>query len=107
MNKEEILAKSRQENKNRDVAEISQTKDASRFAIIFSLAFYLIFSTLTMIAHKPFNSSIAAMETCVMFAVYLHKSIKTRKNEHIVCAFLMGAAFLMFSFVAIMELFEK
>ena len=33
MNREEILAKSRQENKNRDVAEISQTKDASRFAI--------------------------------------------------------------------------
>lgn len=107
MNKEEILKKSRQENKNRDISEISQTKDASRFAIIFSLAFYIIYSTLTMIAHKPLNKGIAAMETCVMFAVYLHKSIKTRKSEHILCAVLMGAAFLMFSFVAIMELFKK
>ena len=107
MNKEEILAKSRHENKNRDISEISQTKDASRFAIIFSLAFYIIYSTLTMIAHKPLNKGIAAMETCVMFAVYLHKSIKTRKSEHILCAVLMGAAFLMFSFVAITELFKK
>lgn len=107
MNKEEILEKSRNENKNRDISEISQTKDASRFAIIFSLAFYIIYSTLTMIAHKPLNKGIAAMETCVMFAVYLHKSIKTRKSEHILCAVLMGAAFLMFSFVAIMELFKK
>ncbi len=107
MNKEEILEKSRQENKNRDISEISQTKDASRFAIIFSLAFYIIYSTLTMIAHKPLNKGIAAMETCVMFAVYLHKSIKTRKSEHILCAVFMGAAFLMFSFVAIMELFKK
>ncbi|MCR4796704.1 MULTISPECIES: DUF6442 family protein [Ruminococcus] len=107
MNKEEILEKSRHENKNRDISEISQTKDASRFAIIFSLAFYIIYSTLTMIAHKPLNKGIAAMETCVMFAVYLHKSIKTRKSEHILCAVLMGEAFLMFSFVAIMELFKK
>jgi len=107
MNREEILAKSRHENKNRDISEISQTKDASRFAIIFSLAFYIIYSTLTMIAHKPLNKGIAAMETCVMFAVYLHKSIKTRKSEHILCAVLMGATFLMFSFVAIMELFKK
>lgn len=107
MNREEILAKSRQENKNRDISEISQTKDASRFAIIFSLVFYIIYSTLTMIANKPLNKGIAAMETCVMFAVYLHKSIKTRKSEHILCAVLMGAAFLMFSFVAITELFKK
>lgn len=107
MNKEEILEKSRHENKNRDISEISQTKDASRFAIIFSLAFYIIYSTLTMIAHKPLNNGIAAMETCIMFAVYLHKSIKTRKSEHILCAVLMGAAFLMFSFVAITELFKK
>ena len=107
MNKEEILEKSRHENKNRDISEISQTKDASRFAIIFSLAFYIIYSTLTMIAHKPLNKGIAAMETCIMFAVYLHKSIKTRKSEHILCAVLMGAAFLMFSFVAITELFKK
>ena len=107
MNKEEILEKSRHENKNRDIFEISQTKDASRFAIIFSLAFYIIYSTLTMIAHKPLNKGIAAMETCIMFAVYLHKSIKTRKSEHILCAVLMGAAFLMFSFVAITELFKK
>ena len=107
MNKEEILEKSRQENKNRDVAEISQTKDASNFAVIFSLVFYLIYSTLSMIAHKPLNNGIAAMETCVMFAIYLHKSIKTRKSGHILCAVLMGAAFLMFSFVAITELFEK
>lgn len=106
MNKEEILEKSRQENKNRDIAEMSQTKDASKFAIIFSLAFYIIYSTLTMIAHKPLNKGIAAMETCVVFAVFLHKAIKTRKSEHILCAALMGAAFLMFSFMAVRELFD-
>lgn len=106
MNKEDILAKSRQENKNRDVAEISQTKDASRFAIILSLVFYCIYSMLALFADKPFNSGVSAIETCVIFAVYLHKSIKTRKNEHILCAVLMGAAFLMFSFVAIIELFQ-
>ena len=39
MNKEEILAKSRQENKNRNIAEIDKTKSSSRFAIIFTMFF--------------------------------------------------------------------
>ena len=39
MNKEEILAKSRQENKNRDIAEIENGKSAAKFAIITSAIF--------------------------------------------------------------------
>ena len=47
MNREEILAKSRQENKNRDIAEIDRARSASRFAMLFSLCFIVIYTMLS------------------------------------------------------------
>ena len=61
MNKEEILEKSRQENKNRDIAEIENGKSASKFAVITSAIFAGVLFILEGIITGHNNNSLWAM----------------------------------------------
>jgi hypothetical protein len=106
MNKEEILAKSREENKNRDIAEIDNIKKASRFAVIFTLSFFCIYSLLSIFADKPMNHALTASVTGMAFSTNLHRSIKNQKSDVIICAVLTGISFLIFSFLAVCDLFD-
>ncbi|MBR3667041.1 MAG: hypothetical protein IKN66_07795 [Ruminococcus sp.] len=105
MNKEEILAKSRQENKNRDIAEIDRARSASRFAMLFSLCFIVIYTMLSLFATSRVNYGMIATEFCMIFAMSLHKAIKSRTSADIAVAALNGLAFAMFTFMAVCELF--
>lgn len=105
MNKEEILAKSRQENKNRDIAEIDRARSASRFAMLFSLCFIVIYTMLSLFATSRVNYGMIATEFCMIFAMNLHKAIKSRTSADIAVAALNGLAFAMFTFMAVCELF--
>ena len=105
MNKEEILAKSRQENKNRDIAEIDRARSASRFAMLFSLCFIVIYTMLSLFASSRVNYGVIATEFCMIFAMNLHKAIKSRTSADIAVAALNGLAFAMFTFMAVCELF--
>ncbi|MBR6996384.1 MAG: hypothetical protein IKH96_10255 [Ruminococcus sp.] len=105
MNKEEILAKSRQENKNRDIAEIDRARSASRFAMLFSLCFIVIYTMLSLFATSRVNYGMIATEFCMIFAINLHKAIKSRTSADIAVAALNGLAFAMFTFMAVCELF--
>ncbi|MBQ6252103.1 DUF6442 family protein [Ruminococcus sp.] len=105
MNKEEILAKSRQENKNRDIAEIDRARSASRFAMLFSLCFIVIYTMLSLFATSRVNYGVIATEFCMIFAMNLHKAIKSRTSADIAVAALNGLAFAMFTFMAVCELF--
>ncbi|WP_303821188.1 DUF6442 family protein [Ruminococcus flavefaciens] len=105
MNKEEILAKSRQENKNRDIAEIDRARSASRFAMLFSLCFIVIYTMLSLFATSRVNYGMIATEFCMIFAMNLHKAIKSRTSADIAVAALNGLAFAMFAFMAVCELF--
>ena len=108
MNKEEILEKSRQENKNRDIAEIDRARSASRFAMLFSLCFIVIYTMLSMLslfATSRVNYGMIATEFCMIFAMNLHKAIKSRTSADIAVAALNGLAFAMFTFMAVCELF--
>ena len=105
MNKEEILAKSRQENKNRDIAEIDRARSASRFAMLFSLCFIVIYTMLSLFASSRVNYGMIATEFCMIFAMNLHKAIKSRTSADIAVAALNGLAFAMFTFMAVCELF--
>ena len=105
MNKEEILAKSRQENKNRDIAEIDRARSASRFAMLFSLCFIVIYTMLSLFATSRVNYGMIATEFCMIFAMNLHKAIKSRTSADIAVAALNGLAFAMFAFMAVGELF--
>ena len=105
MNKEEILEKSRQENKNRDIAEIDRARSASRFAMLFSLCFIVIYTMLSLFATSRVNYGVIATEFCMIFAMNLHKAIKSRTSADIAVAALNGLAFAMFTFMAVCELF--
>ena len=105
MNREEILAKSRQENKNRDIAEIDRARSASRFAMLFSLCFIVIYTMLSLFASSRVNYGMIATEFCMIFAMNLHKAIKSRTSADIAVAALNGLAFAMFTFMAVCELF--
>lgn len=105
MNKEEILEKSRQENKNRDIAEIDRARSASRFAMLFSLCFIVIYTMLSLFATSRVNYGMIATEFCMIFAMNLHKAIKSRTSADIAVAALNGLAFAMFTFMAVCELF--
>ena len=105
MNREEILAKSRQENKNRDIAEIDRARSASRFAMLFSLCFIVIYTMLSLFASNRVNYGVIATEFCMIFAMNLHKAIKSRTSADIAVAALNGLAFAMFTFMAVCELF--
>ena len=80
MNREEILAKSRQENKNRDIAEIDRARSASRFAMLFSLCFIVIYTMLSLFAASRVNYGVIATEFCMIFAMNLHKAIKSKTS---------------------------
>ena len=105
MNKEEILAKSRQENKNRDIAEIDKAKSAARFSMIFSLIFICIFTALSLGATGRVNYGVIATEFCITFSMFLYKAVKSKNAADIFCAAAMGLTFLITSFIAVCELF--
>lgn len=105
MNKEEILAKSRLENKNRDIAEIDKAKSAARFSIVFSMGFIVIFTMLSLFAISRPNYGVIATEFCIVFSMQLYKAVKSKNTADIVCAIISGATFLLMSFIAVCELF--
>ena len=105
MNKEEILAKSRLENKNRDIAEIDKAKSASKFAILVSASFTCLWTILSVIATSRVNFAVLATEFCMVFTFHLYKAVKHKNFDSIICAAVMGASFLLTVFMAIRELF--
>ena len=105
MNKEEILEKSRQENKNRDIAEIDKAKSAARFSMIFSMCFIVIFTGLSLGATGHVNLGVIATEFSITFSMLLYKAIKSKKAVDIFCAVSSAFSFLIFFTIAICELF--
>ena len=105
MNKEEILKKSRQENKNRDIAEMDKLKNASRFAIIVSMCFIAVFTILSLFVKCRVNYGVIATEFSMIFSIHLYKAIKERTLESIIYAAIIGFVFAIFSFMAVCELF--
>ena len=105
MNKEEILEKSRLENKNRDIAEIDHFKSAARFALIISMAFTALWTMLSLFATQRVNYGIIAVEFCMSFSMWLYRAIKSKKASDILLATVSGLTFLIPAFIGICELF--
>lgn len=106
MNKEEILAKSRQENKNRDFVGIDINKNASRISIIFSLLFILFLLIMTRLADKHLNHGIIATEYSIIFPLFLYKAVKTKSTFNIICAVFAGLGLIIFTVTTIRDIFD-
>ena len=106
MNKEEILAKSRNENKNRDYVEIEKLKKSATFAILCSIGFTCVWTVLSLIATWRVNYAVVATEFFMIFSMHLYKAVKGRKAVDIFCAASSAFSFLIFFAIAICELFN-
>ncbi|MBQ6034782.1 MAG: hypothetical protein IJL33_04710 [Ruminococcus sp.] len=105
MNKEEILAKSRQENKNRDYVEIDRMKKSTFFALMCSIGFTCLWTLLSIIATWRVNFAVIATEFFMIFSMHLYKAVKGKKAVDIFCAVSSAFSFLIFFVIAICELF--
>lgn len=82
MNKDEILAKSRAENKNKDVYEQEVLKQASKSAVVIQMVLAAIFFVIQVFVGGGINYGLWALIASTNMTVYWVKYIKLhRKNE--------------------------
>jgi hypothetical protein len=106
MDKDEILMKSRNENKGRDMATIEENKNSARFAIIFGFFFMAVLGVLSLASHSKMIYGVAAMEFCIVFAMNIFNAVKKKERKYIILSLTTGLVFLMFTFITICEIFQ-
>ena len=80
MNKEEILAKSRAENKNKDVYEQEILKLASKGAVVVQLVLAAVFAVTQILVSGGLNWGLWALVFSANMATFWVKYIKLRRN---------------------------
>jgi len=86
MNKEEILAKSRQENKDRDLYELSIDKNASRVGIIVMYMIVFILTMVNVFQNGRLSFALWTVAFSVDTSMYIYKAVKLRTKKSIVSA---------------------
>ncbi|MDO4262102.1 MAG: DUF6442 family protein [Eubacteriales bacterium] len=86
MNKDEILSKSRAENKNRDVYEQEILKQTSRTAVIVQMAFATLFFVTQLLTGGGVNWGLWAILLSVNMTVSWMKYVKLHQKDEIVMA---------------------
>ncbi len=86
MNKEEILEKSRKENKNQDVYGQEVLKQASRSAVVVQMVLATIFFVVQIFSGKGINWGLWALVFSANMTIYWVKYIKFRCKRELVMA---------------------
>lgn len=86
MNKEEILEKSRAENKNKDIYEQEVLKQASTSAIIVMMVFATIFFAAQIFFGGGMNWSLWALVFSANMTIFWVKYIRLRRKHELVMA---------------------
>ncbi len=97
MTKEEILEKSRKENKNKDICEIEAINKSSATAIQIGLLLCCLISILEVIFNDNINCGVWTVFFGMTGALFLTKYIKLRRNHELVLSIfyiLLGTGFL-------------
>ena len=91
MNREEILAASRQENRNMDRAELELARGAQRVAGITSVmtAFVLLAAEFLVLGEKSYGYLLIALASNM--ALWIYRAVKQRKKTDIFLAALWTA----------------
>ena len=106
MDKDEILMKSRMENKGCDMPMIEDHKNSARFAVIFGLCFIAVIGVLCLIVHSKMIYGVAATEMCMVFAMSLHNAIKKKERKYIIMAATNVIPFLLLTGITVCEIFN-
>lgn len=86
MNKEEILAKSRAENKNKDVYEQEVLKQASKGAVVVQLVLAAVFVVTQILVGEGLNWGLWALVFSANMTTFWVKYIKLRRNHELLMA---------------------
>lgn len=94
MTKEEILEKSRKENRNMDIADFEIQQKASKFSILFVNFLCLIILIVRLVMNKPFNCEILMFLCGSNATLFITKYILLRKKHELLISILYAAGFL-------------
>lgn len=83
MEKDEILAKAKEENKNKDLAEIDVERKASVVAVIAGAVIALIFSIISIVLGYRFNAGFLAIVFGMEAALFWYKWAVLRKKHEL------------------------
>lgn len=83
MNKEEVLAASRKENKNKDMAEAEYLKQASRAAYTVGCLVCCLICALQWFFTGTINWGCWVVDFSILGTIFLVKSMKMRKRHEI------------------------
>lgn len=86
MDKNEVLAKSRTENKNRDIYELEVLNQASRIAVIVMSLFAVIFFVTQIFVGGGMNWGVWALVFSADMTLFWVKYIKLRRKHELVMA---------------------
>lgn len=86
MNKDEVLAKSRAENKNKDVYEQEVLKQASRSAVVVQMVLATIFFVTQILVGKGINWGLWALVFSTSMTINWVKYIKLRHKQELITA---------------------
>lgn len=104
MKKEDILEKSRRENKNKDVAEIEATNQASRIAAITGAVLCMVISLLDWNINKTVNWACWTVDFGVLVVLNIIGYVKLRQKKTLILSIVTALLFIFFSYGYIFEL---
>ena len=104
MNKEEILAKSKQENHGQDIASLEVSKASMLFGWITAVCMLAFVAVVEALVHDRMNSGIffAVMAGCS--AIFINKYLKLRKRHELYIAIVYIIATVAFFFFLFLQL---
>lgn len=104
MNKEEILAKSRAENKNKDYYELEVLAQAGQAAMVVMVCLAGAFLVLQLSLGGGINHGMYALVTAASMTMYWVKWAKLRRHHELVMAVLWTIPALVFSSIYVYSL---
>ena len=104
MDRNEILEKSRAENRSRDIAEIETIKRSSAFALIISMVFAILLTALHLIVSMRVDYGIIATVFSMSFGMNLFRTIKNRTPMNILGTVSSGVPFIVSAVIAVCEI---
>ena len=104
MNKEEILAASRNENQNKDMVEKEALRMGNRVGNIAAASLALVFFAAQVIVGKGMNYALWALVLSMSCAIFWVKYVKMRKKHELLMAILYTVLTLALSVMHIYEL---
>ena len=104
MNKEEILAKSQQENHGQDIVDLEVSKASIKFGWLVAVCMLAIVAVVEALVHDRMNNGIffAVMAGCS--AIFISKYLKLHKQHELIISIIYVVASIAFLIAWILQL---